>query len=76
VWQVPHCCLKSAGPSSVLAAGNGICADAADNADIALQNAKPIARIARFVLMPPNLGRCEQAVVVAGCFKLGVQCEI
>jgi len=59
-----------------LAAGNGICADAAENADIALQNPKPIASIARFVLMQPNLGLRKRAVVVAGCFKLGVQCEI
>jgi hypothetical protein len=64
-----------------LAAGNGICADAAENADIALQNPKPIAHISRRIrivltVAPPNLGRCERAVVVAGCFKPGVQCEI
>src|ERR1700751_642287 len=70
VWQVAHCCLNSVAPSGGFAAGNGICADAAPNADIALQNPRLVASIERFVLMQPSLGRRDQAVVVAGCFMM------
>ena len=74
MWHVAHCCLKSAAPSGGLAAGSGICAEAALTDVIALQNPSPMTRIARRFLIDrhrwrePSLGRRQQAVVVAGCF--------
>jgi hypothetical protein len=72
VWQVAHCCLKSAAPSGGVAGGGLICAVANLTAGIAPLIPIPMADrdflINVFVGASQALGHWQEAMAAAGCF--------